>query len=299
MTDSERYDTEARDAWVAGPGGVRLYMKIREPSRQKYADRRFPVVITVPGGLGSGQQGRFGMSLAELGFVHVAFCPQGRGEGTPEHPRSEGEEDCNGFAGQDGLKAAIEHVAELPEVDAECIGIFSASFGISLTAGALGRYPELPVRYVIDNEGPSDSEVICFDPWDDPEREEWAVERFGHRSTARDPSPENVAWWNEREAVRYIGKMRACYLRTQSDEDHAQPPGFCRHALDLVNRATLGASPWTRVNGSDMGNPINATYDVDDPAAHPRWLHGHLKHHRGVEVRYIVEMMELVRREKL
>jgi len=194
---------------------------------------------------------------------------------------------------------AIEYVVRLPEVDAECIGMFSSSLGISLTAGALGRYPELPVRYGIDSEGPSDSEVICFDPWDDPEREEWAVERFGHRSTARDPSPENVAWWNEREAVRYIGDMRACYLRIQTDEDHAQPPGFCRHALDLVNQATLGASPWTRMNGSDMSNPINATYDVDDPAAHPRWFHGHLKHHREVDARYILEMMELVTREKL
>ena len=217
-------------------------------SRQKYADRRFPAVITVPGGLNSGQSPRFDLGLAALGFVQVVFCPQGRGEGTLEHPRSEGEEDYNGFVGQNGLKAVIEYVVDLPEVDADCVGILSSSLGISLTAGALGRYPELPVRYVVDGEGPSDSEVICFDPWDDTEREERALERFGHRSTARDPSPENVAWWNEREALHYIGNMRACYLRIQTDEDHAQPPGFCRHALDLVNLATLGASPWTRVN---------------------------------------------------
>jgi len=299
MTDSERYDTETRDAWVTGPGGVRLYMKIREPSRQKYADRRFPAVITVPGGLNSGQSPRFDLGLAALGFIQVAFCPQGRGEGTSEHPRSEGEEDYNGFAGQDGLKAAIEYVADLPGADAECIGILSGSLGISLTAGALGRHPELPVRYVVDVEGPSDSEVICFDPWGDPERKEKALEVFGHRSTARDASSENVAWWNEREAVRYIGDMRACYLRIQTDEDHAQPPGFCRHALDLVNLATLGASPWTRVNGLNMGNPINATYDADDTSGYPRLLRGHLRHHQGIEVFYILEMMNLVRRKTL
>ena len=77
-----------------------------------------------------------------------------------------------------------------------------------------------------------------------------------------------------------------------------QPPGFCRHALDLINLASLGASPWTRVNGSDMRNMINATYDVNDPTAYPRLLRSHLRHHQGIEVSYVLEMTELVRREK-
>ena len=299
VSNLEQYETETRVTWVRGAGGVRIYLKIRQPRRQKHVDKRFPAVIVVPGGVDSGAIDRLNYGLAALGYVQAGFVPQGRGDGTPEHPKSEGEEDFNGFAGQDGLKAAIEYVAMLPEVDSTNIGIMSSSFGISLSAGVLGRNPDLPVHYVLDAEGPSDSHLISFGAWNDPEREDYAFGVLGHRSTVRDPSPENVAWWSEREAVRYIGRMRACYLRIQSDEDHGQPAGFCQHALDLVNRATLGASPWTRVNGSDMGNPINVTYDMNDPATYPRLFHVPVAERHAIAVRYILEMTELVRRGEL
>jgi hypothetical protein len=253
----------------------------------------------VPGGLGSGVDLERRFDLAKLGYVQVRYCPPGRGAGTSADPRSEGREDHNGFVGQDGLKAAIEAACDLPGADPSCIGILSGSFGISLTAGALGRYPDLPVQYVVDLEGPSDSEVICLDPWQDPERQARILEMFGHLSIAKDPSSENVRWWREREAIHYIGSMRAAYLRVQTDEDHAQPPGFAKSAIDLTNLATLGASPWTRINGADVGNPVNVTYDTDDPDRQPRLLHGHLRNHAHLEARYVSEMTALVRKKGL
>jgi hypothetical protein len=38
---------------------------------------------------------------------------------------------------------------------------------------------------------------------------------------------------------------------------------------------------------------------VRNLAAHPRWLPGHIRQHRGIEARYILEMTDLVRRRKL
>jgi hypothetical protein len=93
--------------------------------------------------------------------------------------------------------------------------------------------------------------------------------------------------------------MRAFYLRIQAEEDHAQPAGVVRHALDLVNLATQGYSPWTRVNGSDLGNPINKVYDLDDPDSYPRFHPGHFPRDHGIEFLYLREMTELVKKGKL
>ena len=293
------YEIEQNDAWVTGPGGIQLFLNICAPQRQKYAGMQFPAVVNVPGGLGSGAQ--MPKFFAPYGFIDVRYCPPGRGAGTPEDPRSEGVENHNGFIGQDGLKAAIEYVYSLPEVDKTCLGLFSGSFGISLAAGVLGRYPNLPVHYLIDFEGPSDSEIICFEPWKgiDDTRIERGYRMFGHYSLLKDASPANIAWWREREAVQTIGKIRVPYLRIQAEEDHAQPVGVYRHALDLVNLATLGESPWTRLNGSDIGNPVNVTYDIQDPACHPRFHPGQFPKNQGKELQYVKEMTALVKQEKL
>jgi hypothetical protein len=150
-------------------------------------------------------------------------------------------------------------------------------------AGSLGRCPRLGVKYLVDVEGPSESFVTCFEPWaldEDPEndRHEQAYAMFGHYSTYRDPSPENIAWWTQREATRYIDSIRCRYLRIQAQWDHAQPPnaqwpGFdypplwypCKHGVDLINLATLGWAAWTRMNGSSIGNPPDTTYSRESP----------------------------------
>ena len=289
------YEIECHDAWVSGPGNIQLYLNVCAPQKNKNAGKQFPAVIVVPGGLGSGAQ--MPLFFAPHGYIQVRYCPPGRGAGTPEDPRSEGTEDHNGYVGQDGLKAAIEYVYSLPEVDKTCLGLASFSLGISLAAGVLGRYPHLPVHYLVDFEGPSDSEIISFEPWKgiDDERIERGYRMFGHHSLLRDHSPANVAWWQEREAVHYIGKIRVPYLRVQAEVDHAQPPGIVRHALDLLNLATLGDSPWTRLNGSDIGNPVNVTYDMNDPARFPRFHPGEFPKDKGVELQYVKEMTALVK----
>ena len=58
----------------------------------------------------------------------------------------------------------------------------------------------------------------------------------------------------------------------QAESDHAQNAGYFRHAVEMINAATkpecsgTGSACWTRMNGSDMGNAINAVYPLDDPS---------------------------------
>jgi hypothetical protein len=161
------------------------------------------------------------------------------------------------------------------------------------------------VKYLVDGEGPSDSFVTSFEPWaldSDPsnDRHQLGYAIFGHWSLYRDPSPQNEAWWSEREATRYMGGIRCRYLRVQAEWDHAQPPnaqwpGFdypplwypCKHAIDLVNLASVGDSPWTRVNGLPLGNAPNSTYSRENP---PAYYSGAMANHPG-ETQLIIREM--------
>jgi hypothetical protein len=220
----------------------------------------------------------------------VVFNPEGRGTGLPGNLTSEGSEDCNGFVHQDDLKAIVEHTAALANVDESNIGVETASFGIAIGAGAVGRYPSLPVSYLVDQEGPHDSRVITF--YD--AGHEVAV--CGHWSTVTDPSAANVAFWAEREAVNHIDAYRGRYLRLQAEIDHAQNSGYYRHSIEMINAATrpqfggTGSAAWTRLNGSDIGNPLNTASPLNDPSQYPTWVTGRLADHPGLNLTYIQEM---------
>jgi len=296
-TADAAYTIQTIETWVSAPNGSQLYTRIVQPTPSLYPGQRFPAVIPIPGGTGDGAplaNSPAYRDLAASGFVVIAFNAEGRGNDLPGNLLSEGSEDCNGFLHQDDLKAVIEFVAGRPNVDAGNIGVATSSFGIAIGAGALGRYPSLPVAYLVDNEGPHDSRVITF--YDvGPERQV-----CGHWSTVTDPSPENQAFWAEREAVRHIGSYQGRYLRMQAEVDHAQGPGYFRHAIEMINAATrpqyggAGSAAWTRMNGSDLGNPINTVYPLGDSGGYPAWVSGRVSNHPGLEIAYIREMAALV-----
>ncbi|MBM4130105.1 hypothetical protein FJ250_03625 [bacterium] len=275
---AETFVTEVmRGYFVTAPNGNRLWVEVVQPRPDLYPGRRFPAVVCVPGGLGAGENGHKG--FAATGIIEFHFNAEGRGV---LHP-SEGVEDHNGFLHQDDLRAVILFAHNAPNGLPAQLGVLTSSYGITMGAGCLGRYPDLPVKYLIDGEGPDESYVTSFEPWaldavPTNNREVGAYNMFGHWSTTRDPSPANLAWWQEREALRYIGQVRCAYLRVQAQWDHAQPPnaqwpGFdypplwypCKHAVDMVNAATLGDAPWTRLNGAAIGNPIGGTYSREAP----------------------------------
>jgi hypothetical protein len=286
LTPDSTYTTETIETWLPAPNGNLLYARIVQPVPALYPGQRFPALIAIPGGIGPGapladNPGYRG--LAAEGFVVVVFNAEGRGTGQPGNLRSQGTENCNGFIHQDDLKAVIDYAHARPNVVGDNIGVMTSSYGITMGAGCLGRYATLPVKYLIDNEGPSDNYVTSFEPWaldSDPnnDRHQSAYQMFGHWSVLRDPSAANQAWWSQREATRFIGQVRCRYLRVQAEWDHAQPPnvqwpGFDyyplwypgKHTVDMVNLATQGRAAWTRVNAASIGNPPNQTYDHDHP----------------------------------
>lgn len=203
--------------------------------------KKFPALVLVPGGIGdSGGMIDDATRMASAGIVAVIFDPDGRG-------KSAGAEDFNGHKQQDGLAAVVRFAATLPEVDTKQIGIATYSYGITMGSGVLARYSDLPVKFLIDWEGPADRHYTTTG---------CGANRQG--GIQWQPCADN-AWWSEREAVNFIGKLRVPYQRIQSEKDHVQPNNT--HALDMLNAAIKGGVPFVRLNNY----PANQTYDVKNP----------------------------------
>ena len=227
--------------WVTNPTtGARLYVLVTSPEAETQI--LYPALVIVPGGIGyasnSSQSDNLSELLAAEGIVAVEFDPDGRGQ-------SEGVEDYNGCAQQDGLAAVIEFTAALPQVDPARVGVASFSYGITMASGALARHPDLPVLFLMDWEGPADR----FDT------------TVGCSENVRiDFAPcDDLEFWREREALKFIPDVQVPYQRLQSEKDHVQPD--VDHAIAMINAAVQGDSPWVRLN--DLSP--NQTYDLDNP----------------------------------
>jgi hypothetical protein len=309
---SDPYDIVVEDFSLVVPSGNRVYGMIAHPDPDLYPGLCFPAVVLVPGGINPGRLYAMGANvrlLAEAGMVVVTFNAEGRADDSGQDILSEGTEDYNGHRNQDGLAAIVEYTADLDHVDPDNVGIKTQSYGITMGAGCLARHPDLPIKYLVDGEGPPNSFVTCQEPWAldaDPtnDKHEIVFGILGHYSTERDPSAANLAFWETREAVRTIGQFRGRYLRLQAEWDHSQPPSTpaeidtfhvpplwwrARHTAMMVNAALDGGVPWVRVNLEQQGNPVNVRYDE---ANEPAYLPGLLAD-QPWEVRAIIEMARL------
>jgi pimeloyl-ACP methyl ester carboxylesterase len=228
-----------------------LYVAALYP--QSWAGELLPVLVLVPGG--SSDSSDFtgapyrGQTIADSGFLVVVFDPDGRGH-------SEGVEDDNGYIHQDGLAAVIRFAVGLPGADRERVGLASFSYGITMAAGVVARYPDLPLRFLIDWEGPADRNDTggCDE------------DRTGH---LRNQSCEDELFWREREAATFALDFQIPYQRIQSERDHAQPDNA--HAFLMIANATAvehggnGQAPWTRLN--DLAP--NTVHSADNPSPLP------------------------------
>lgn len=227
--------------WVTNPtSGARLYTRAFYPADWNGTDL-LPALVLMPGGIAPSDPQK-AARLSDKGFVVIIFDADGRG-------LSEGTENYNGFITQDGLAAVIIAVAQLPGLDTNSYGLVSYSYGVTAATGALSRYPNLPIDFYIDWEGPVDRFYTTTGCNDDD-----------HSNIPWQPCTDN-AWWSEREAVYFIGAVDVPYQRIQSEEDHVQPNN--NHAIDIVNAAVAGIVPWVRLNDC----PPNQAYDVNNPPA--------------------------------
>ena len=165
--------------------------------------------------------------IARLGYAVLTYDPAGCGENW-------GEEDFGGPEHQDDLRVAIRHLAE----HATRVGVLSLSLGAAAAVGALARYVELDVAWLVDWEGPSDRETITAGGTR-------MVPAGGH-------TLEDDTWWHPREAVRHAASLRCGYVRLQAVPDHAQPDEL-RHAERMMRAVERGALPWYQINDHPRG----------------------------------------------
>ncbi len=225
-----------------------------------------PTVFLIPGGSDYGtnafnQGDTTSEFLTENNIAYAYFDPDGRGE-------SEGEEDANGHIHQDGLFAATQAVIKHLAVDEDEIGIISYSYGTTLASGMLSRYAdESPYKWYIDWEGPSKREYTTTG---------CNTENVKVKAVA--VSCEDDDFWSERESATFLSTITIPYLRAQKDKDHVQENN--NHAIDSINAATEGLSPWTRLNEKE----INQTYTYETQIIYPVKVDA---------VDYALEMFEL------
>ncbi len=297
----EAFEAVVEPFEVQGPTGNTIYGMTRRPDPAKYPDLCFPAVVLVPGGINPGRllvYGRDAEALAGSGMVVATFNAEGRVDDSPEDLRSEGVEDFNGFRQQEELCAVVQYVMKMPGVYASNVGISSQSYGITMAAGCAGRHPEIGIKYIVDGEGPPNSFVTCHGArflGGDMAKYKTVKNIFDRLATWQDGTQENLDWWAEREAINFIGDFKGNYVRLQAEWDHAQPPEnpsqmvnfnhpngwpgggpawwHNKHTADIVNAAVVGGVPWVRVNLSQQGNLINATYGAE---AMPMFLPGEL-----------------------
>lgn len=298
-----RYEIVKTEMFLMAPSGTLLYVRIISPNIVFYNGKRFPLLINVPGGVEPGApsiDSPRAIELASRGMFVVAWNAEGRGGEVINDFKSGGTIDFNGFRDQDGMKAIIEFATQLDGVDQSNIGVISGSYGITMATGCLSRYPDLLVGYFIDVEGPSDSFVTMREAWlldtDLRNDDSKAYDIFKHHSIETDPSPENQAFWSERQAKLFVN-FRCRYLRIQTEKDHSQPNTIefnqpplwyhNKHAIDMVNAAIDGGVPWVRMNRKIFGNQVNAKYDYNVPF----WIPGSLRENQNETLFAVIEMV--------
>ena len=244
--------------------GNHIQIRIVKPE----GDGPFPALIGVAGGDQSfAYKTDIASKLQEMGIVAVDFAPQGRGG-------SEGEDNFHGPVHQDDLKALVDFVSEQAFVQPDNIGILSYSYGVVLATGALSRYPEMPVAFLIDWEGPASPGRDLMRGLENGEA--WAEDTILYFSVKPEMSREEMeafmihggaisdeAYWAERDAARFAEDLPCPYLRVQFDVDHVQGT-YKYHMMEIINAATEYSGQWTRCND----NPPNITYHEEDLASY-------------------------------
>lgn len=232
--------------WVFNPtSGIQIYTLTYRPTNAT-PGARYPAIVFVPGGVGTNTvfSAANMQAQADQGFIAVSFDPDGRGLSTGGGTFTY--EDFGGPLQQDGLHQVLKYVSTRADVLGENIFVQSRSFGVTLSAGALARYPHTPqVKAFVEWEGPAD--------------------RTDMTSMTGHPQSDD-AFWLPREPTNFIGSFKGDFISIQSIIDHVQPDHL--HTIKLnngaVNQASGGSglSRFVRVNGATGAgsNLVNQIY---------------------------------------
>lgn len=235
------------DHWITTPDGVKLHMLLYRPVDSSPANQ-YPGVILVPGGDNEAlvwenlYRKTNAFELVNAGLIILTFDPRGRGF-------SEGTENYYGKIHQDDFKLIIEWFNRHPHIIPGGIGVASFSFGITLAVPTLGRYPELPARFLLDNEGSIDRYYNTN--WDEPK----------YLDIMRGHDTSDDEFWSEREPIDHISNVACPYFRLETDYSHYSHRHTYEAAILMVNSAINGSSPYVQLND----NQPNVILDESEP----------------------------------
>ena len=194
--------------------------------------------------------------------------------------RSQGDQDYQGFADQDGLAAIVSAGKALDGVDEQTVGLASFSYGVTSAVGVLARYPELGISFYSDWEGPSSrfyTTVGCG-----------ASGRYKELTSPAIRDCQDVDYWFEREAEALMKGVSGLfyYWRIQEENDHVQ--STYGHTVEMLTAAQFAGIPWFRVNNGE----VNRVYDEGDVPTVPN-----ANHYVEYVIPHILEMIRLLQEE--
>jgi hypothetical protein len=200
--------------------GCTLYVHIHRPANAGPGNR-VPGVVFVPSKTGSGSSYDTTTTpddIASDGFAFLHFDPDGRGRSSA-YP-----ENYDGYVNQDGMHACLSLLASRDYVDTSRLGVYTRGYGITMGSGMIARYATPRVRFLLDYEGTADRNQNCQD------------------SGGFVPVPvDSEAFWQEREAARFMKQVPAAYLRMQTAVDHNPRLQSNTHCIQLTDSATAAA----------------------------------------------------------
>ena len=235
--------TTCEDVWLTLPDGYRISGHVHTPP----GSGSLPAVLLVPGLAGTGTSfDHLGaiVSVSEitsLGCVCVHFDPPGLG-------RSWGDYDFGGPACYTATLAALELLSRHPRHDGGRLGVLAISLAVASAVRVVADHGvRLGVDWLLDWEGPGDRQIVTS---------------FGTiMKPAMGHGLDDEAYWQPREAVRHVGRLRCRYVREQSSVDHAQGE-YTTHATDMVNAALAGGCPDVWLNGRHLTRPVGPSASV-------------------------------------
>jgi hypothetical protein len=209
--------------WLPSTVGYRLYCHLHRPAE---TPKRHPALLLCPGGQSpgtvfDGQDAPIrAEDIARLGIAVLHFDPAGRG-------RSWGAEDHGGREHQDEVACLLAYLAGREDVDPERVAVLSIGEGLPMAAGGIAA-SRVPVRFLLDYEGPSDWETLTAGGSDQ------------RLSAGRKES--DLYFWGQRDASKSISGLGCSYIRLQAAVDHSRG-GDLRHARRMMRAALEAGLP--------------------------------------------------------